>query len=50
MVLWMVDQGGVLQLVEGNELPCLDLEKSEIIGRSIHELYDHAPGILDAIQ
>ena len=50
MVLWMVDEHGRFMLIEGESLPCLELEKDSILGRPIEEVYHHLPKIVQAIR
>lgn len=49
MVLWMVDADGRFVFIEGESLPCLELEKAHILGRPIREVYEHLPKIVQAV-
>ena len=48
MVLWTVDAEGKLTLGEGRGLSLLGLERDQLLGRSVFDVYGDSPEIVDA--
>src|SRR4051794_275105 len=46
VLLWTVDRDGVFTTVEGHGLAQLGASADEIVGRSIHDVYEHMPDVL----
>lgn len=50
VVLWAMDPQGVITLSEGKGLEALGLKPGQVVGRSVFELYRHAPHVLAEIR
>ncbi len=46
IVLWAVDEKGLVTLSEGKGLATLGLKPGEVVGRSVFEMYADVPGVL----
>ena len=49
MVLFALDVDGRFTLSEGKALELLGLERGEVVGRSVHDVYADHPQVLDAV-
>lgn len=49
VVIWMIDNQGRFTLSEGEGLEDLNLKPGEVVGKSIYDLYEDVPQILNSI-
>jgi diguanylate cyclase (GGDEF)-like protein/PAS domain S-box-containing protein len=50
LVIWAMDREGVFSLTEGTGLSSLGLQRGELVGRSVDEVYSEVPELLDNVR
>lgn len=50
LILFAVDQNGIITLSEGRGLELLERKPGQVVGQSVHDVFRHAPHVLENIR